>query len=95
MKAQLECIYKGIQEVKGGSFLNTEGQKIEYKTFYKLRFDQIINGLPKETDIRINNELALNTARNFSLYDKVVITFNIVIYSKSKVNIKITDIKKI
>lgn len=95
MKSSLECVYKGIEEYKGGSFLSPDGKEISYNAYYKLRFDQILNGLPKETSIRISKELALNTAKYFTLYDKIVINFNIIIYTSKNIICKITDIKKI
>ena len=95
MTSQLECIYKGIREIKAGEFINTNGEKIKYNEYYKLRFDQIINGLPKETEIKIKKELALNVVKNFNIYDKIVITFNILFYNNNRVIIEVKDIKKI
>lgn len=95
MKATLECVYKGIEEHKAGSFTNADGKEISYNAYYRICFDQIINGLPKETTLKITKELALNSAKYFTLYDKIVITFNIVIYNQAKIVYTINDIKKI
>lgn len=95
MVSQLECIYKGIREIKAGEFLDSNGEKIKYNDSYRLRFDQIINGLPKETEIKVKKELALNIIKNFNIYDKIVITFNIVFYNNNKIIIDVRDIKKI
>lgn len=95
MKTSLECVYKGIKEIKAGSFVNEKGHSIEFPTYYKIRFDQIINGLPKETEFKLNKELALNTAKNLSIYDNIVINFNVVIYTNKNIFLQITDIKKI
>lgn len=94
MVCKQEVVYKGIKETKAGSFINDKGDTINYKESYKIRFDQIIDGLPKETEVKISKEVALNIAANFSLYDKVVIEFNVVIYSEKNVAIKITNISK-
>lgn len=82
MKAQLDCIYKGIREVPKGSFTNEKGENINYNDRYYIRFDQIVKGLPAETEIRVTKEQGLNIARQFTLYDKIIITFNVIIGRK-------------
>ena len=49
MKTAIEALYKGIKETKAGSFINNNGETINYNGSYKLIFDQIINDRPKET----------------------------------------------
>lgn len=95
MVAELECVYKGIKEVPNGSFTNENGEIVNYDKFYKIRFDQIINGLYKETEIKISKDLALNVAKNYKVYDKIIIVFNIVIYNTNKIVLRINNIKKI
>lgn len=95
MICSLECVYKGIKETKAGSFTDDKGNTINYHEFYKIRFDQIINGLPKETECKLSKEIALNTAKNLNLYDKIVINFNIIYYSSNNISISINNIKKI
>ena len=95
MVCELECVYKGIKEIKGGSFINEKGETINYKDTYRIRFDQIIGGLPKETEIKITKELALNIAKNLQIYDKIVINFNIIIYNSKTIRVNIDNIKKI
>ena len=95
MVCSLECVYKGIKEIKGGTFQNDKGQTINYKDSYRIRFDQIIAGLPKETEIKITKELALNLARNLQIYDKIVITFNVIIYNPNTIRINVTNVKKL
>lgn len=95
MVCDLDAVYKGIKEIKGGSFQNENGETINYKDSYRIRFDQTIAGLPKETEIKITKELALNLARNFQLYDKIVITFNVIIYKPNTIRISVNNVKKI
>lgn len=95
MVSELQCIYKGIREVKAGSFQNEKGDTINYKESYRIRFDQTISGLPKETELKITKELALNLAKNFQLYDKIVINFNIIVYNSSSIRININNVRKI
>ena len=95
MICDLECVYKGIKEIKSGTFQNAKGETINYKDSYRIRFDQIISGLPKETEIKITKELALNLARNLQIYDKIVITFNVIIYNPNTIRISVSNVKKI
>lgn len=95
MVSELECVYKGIKEIKAGTFKNENGETINYSDSYRVRFDQIIGGLPKETELKITKELALNLAKNLQIYDKIVINFNIIIYNSNAIRIKINNIKKI
>lgn len=95
MIAKLECVYKGINEHKAGSFTNDEGKTIKFNDFYTIRFDQIIKGLPKETEVKIDKSLALNIAKNFNLYDKIIISFNIIYYNRKNIIITINNIEKI
>lgn len=95
MVCDLECVYKGIKEIKGGTFTNENGETINYKEIYRIRFDQIIAGLPKETETKITKELALNIARNLQIYDKIVITFNVIIYNPNTIRISVNNVKKI
>lgn len=95
MKAELECVYRGIKEIPEGSFTNDKGDIIKYSKHYKINIDQIINGLPVETLLSISQEKALNCAKILTLYDKIVITFNIIIYNKSNITYKIDNIRKL
>ena len=94
MKCAIEAIYKGVKETKAGSFINTQGEKINYNDSYKLFFDQFINGIYKETSLKIKKELAINIIPNFKAYDKIVINLDITIYGNDNISIKIVSIEK-
>lgn len=94
MVCELEAKYKGIKERKAGTFTNEKGQTINYKDGYKLIFDQIINGLPKETEIKITKEIALNLAKNLNIYDNIVIKFSVVYYNANNINISVVSVIK-
>ena len=95
MISRLECVYKGIKEVKAGSFVNSNGQNIEYKGGYKIVFDQVINNIPKETELKIDKNIALNIIPTFKPYDKIVITFDIVVFGNNNISIKINSVEKL
>ena len=94
MKSAIEGIYKGIRETKSGSFINTQGQTINYNGSYKIIFDQFINGFPKETDLKITKEIAMNLMPNCKPYDKIVINLDITIYGNNNISVKVVSIEK-
>lgn len=94
MKSAIEGIYKGIRETKAGSFINTQGQTINYNGSYKIIFDQLINGIPKETDLKITKEIAMNIMPNCKPYDKIVINLDITIYGNNNISVKVVSIEK-
>lgn len=94
MKSAIEGIYKGIRETKAGSFINTQGQTINYNGSYKIIFDQLIDRIPKETDLKITKEIAMNLMPNLKPYDKIVINLDITIYGNNNVSVKVVSIEK-
>lgn len=95
MKTAIQCVYKGVREVKAGSFINSNGEKIEYKNSYKLVVDQLINGIPKETDLKVSREIAINIMPNFKPYDKIVVNLDIIVYSNNNVAVTVVSVEKI
>lgn len=94
MKTAIECIYKGIKETKAGSFVNSYGQTINYNGSYKIVFDQLIKGLPKETELKIAKDIAINLIPNLKAYDRIVINLDITIYGNNNIAVKIVSIEK-
>lgn len=94
MKCSIEGLYKGIRETKAGSFINTQGQKINYNGSYKIIFDQLINGIPRETDLKITKDIAMNIMPNCKPYDKIVINLDITIYGNNNISVKVVSIEK-
>lgn len=94
MKTAIEVIYKGIKEVKAGSFINERGQKVNYNGSYKIIFDQVFNNIPKECSLKISKELATNILPNFKPYDKIVINLDIVIFDNSNISVAINSVEK-
>lgn len=94
MKTAIECLYKGVREVKAGSFVNSDGVKVSYNGSYKILFDQIINGIPKETELKISKDIALNITPNCKPYDKIVINLDITIYGNNNISVKVVSIEK-
>lgn len=94
MKCAIEVVYKGIREIKAGSFINSNGENVNYNGSYKIIFDQNINGMPKETELKLNKETALNILPTCKPYDKIVINLDITIYGNNNVAVKVVSIEK-
>ena len=93
MICELDAKYKGIKEHKAGSFIKN-GKTINYKDGYNLLFDQIIDGLPKETKIKISKEIALNLAKNLNIYDNIVIKFSVIYYNTDNIKFSVISVNK-
>lgn len=94
MKTAIQGVYKGVREVKGGSFIDNNGNTIKYDNFYKIIFDQVVNGMPKETVLKISKDIALNITPVFKPYDNIVINLDIAIYNNRDIVIKVVSIEK-
>ncbi len=94
MVCELEAKYKGIRERKAGSFTSKQGNVINYPDSYMLIFDQIIDGLPKQCEIKITKEIALNLAKNLNIYDNIVIKFSIIYYTAINIKISVVSVIK-
>lgn len=94
MVCELEAKYKGIRECKAGSFTNKDGKLINYKDSYRLVFDQIIDGLPKQCEIKITKEIALNLAKNLNIYDNIVIKFSVIYLTAINIKISVVSVTK-
>lgn len=94
MVCELDAKYKGIREIKAGSFINHDGKTIKYPEGYRLFFDQIVDGLPKQCEIKISKETALNLAKNLNIYDNIVIKFSIIYYTAINIRVSVISVNK-
>lgn len=94
MKTFIEGLYKGVKEIKAGSFVNSNGENISYNGSYKLIFDQNINGIPKETELKISKDIAVNILPNYKPYDKIVINLDVIIYNNNNIAVKVLSVEK-
>ena len=90
----LEAKYKGIREIKAGSFINHDGKTIKYPEGYRLLFDQIVDGLPKQCEIKISKEVALNLVKNLNIYDNIVIKFSVIYLTAINIRISVVSVTK-
>lgn len=94
MKTAIEGLYKGVKEIKAGSFVNSNGENISYNGSYKLIFDQNVNGFPKETELKIPKDIALNILPNYKPYEKIVINLDVTIYNNNNIAVKVISVEK-
>ena len=94
MKCFIDGVYKGVKETKAGSFNDINGNLINYKGSFKIIFDQVINGLPKETELKVDKDIALNISTLCKPYEKIVIQLDITIYGNNNISVKVVSIEK-
>lgn len=91
MKTMLDCVYKGIKEIKAGSFTDVNGKTINYTDSYKIVIDEIVNDRAITRELKIKKELALNISKNYKLYDNICISFDVYFLNNNLVY-KITNV---
>lgn len=91
MKTMLECVYKGIKEIKAGSFTDPNGKVINYPDSYKIVIDEIVNDRAITRELKIKKEIALNLTQNIKLYDKISIALDVYFLNNNLVY-KITNV---
>lgn len=91
MKTMLDCVYKGIKEIKAGSFTDLTGKVINYPDSYKLIIDEVVNDRAITRELRLKKEIAINITSNFKLYDKICIAFDVYFLNNDLVY-KITNV---
>lgn len=91
MKTIFDCVYKGIKEIKAGSFTDSNGKTINYPDSYKLVIDEIVNERAISRELKIKKELALNVAKNYKLYDNICVSFDVYFLNNDLVY-KITNV---
>lgn len=79
----MKCIgtfkFKDLTKREGGSFVNANGERIEYKPCYNLKVDEIsVEGI-NERIFRINveNTQFLNTLSGLKPYDDIKLEFEV------------------
>lgn len=93
MIAKIEnVVYKGIKEIKAGSFTDENGISHQYGDSYKLRYEDIYKGLPTIFEIKCSKEQALNIARMRKINDKITINFNVDLFPNGNMRCTINNI---
>ena len=94
MKCQGKFKYKGFEVKEAGSFVNSQGQKVDYPSRYALKLDEIgAEGVFERVfKVPLENTI-INQLSNKNLYDDVTIEFDIQFTSNGSV--KITPINVI
>lgn len=93
MNAKIEnVVYKGIKEIKAGSFTGEDGVVHQYGDSYKLRYEDIYKGLPTIFEIKCSKEQALNIARMRKIGDKITINFNVDLFPNGNMRCTINNI---
>lgn len=85
MQSRGKFVFKGIEERPGGEFVNDKGQKIKYDSTFQVKVDEFVEGKPEERLFKFkkDNTYLADKFKELSIYDKVLIDFNIDLYKTS------------
>ena len=74
--------FRGLTHVDAGSFINNNGETIQYKEGYKLKVDELTNyGLQERVfKLAADNNL-LPALRQLNVYDDLHLVFDVLVYS--------------
>lgn len=83
MKCKGDFIFRGIERREGGNFVNEKGQTISYKPSYKIKVDEVTDNGVFERVLKVdeNNAQLINDFRVLDIYQKIQITFDVLIYT--------------
>ena len=83
MKCKGEFINRGMERREGGNLITDKGQTISYKPAYKIKVDELTEEGVFERILKIEEDKAqlINDFRVLDIYQKINITFNVVIYN--------------
>ena len=84
MKCKGNFVFKTLTHRNGGSFKNADGNDVNYPSAYILKVDENLdNGEINEHKFKIaeNNTMLLNILKDYEAYQKLIIEFEITLYS--------------
>lgn len=83
MKTKGQFTYKGISHVDAGTFVNAQGQSVDYKGSYKLQVDEITPEGIYERKIKIEEEKLglVQELMKLGAYDVIELEFDVTMYS--------------
>ena len=78
-----KVMYKGIEKREGGTFVNNNGQSIDYNSSYVVKFDEIIENKINERKLKFstNNKKLFDKFNEISPYTPVDITCDVIMGS--------------
>ena len=71
-------IFKSITARDGGEFTNQQGQVIKYQPAFKVKFDELVDGEPKERTINVSQDQVelIKELQSYKPYTTVIFGFD-------------------
>lgn len=94
MKCKGNFVFKTLTHRDGGSFKNADGNEVKYPSAYILKVDETLdNGEINEHKFKINenNTLLLNFLKDLDAYQKIVIEFDITLYT-GRIGLEVSNV---
>ena len=74
--------FRGLTHVEAGSFINKNGETIQYNEGYKLKVDELTNyGLQERVFKLAPDNNLLPVLRQLNVYDDVHLLFDVIVYA--------------
>lgn len=74
--------FRGLNHVDAGTFINNNGEKVQYNESYKLKVDELTNyGLQERVFKLAPDNNLLPTLRQLNVYDDLHLVFDVLVYS--------------
>lgn len=94
MKCQGNFVFKSLIHRPSGTFKNDNGEDVNYPAAYILKVDELLeNGEINERKFKIdvNKTGLINDLRLLDVYQKIVLHFNVTIYT-SRISLELIDV---
>lgn len=94
MKCKSTFVFKTLTLRKAGTFKNSDGVDVDYPAAYILKVDEILDsGDINEHKFKIdtNKTVLINTLKEFESYQKINLTFDIVLY-QNRIGLEVVDV---
>lgn len=94
MKCQGNFVFKTLTHREGGIFKNTDGNEVKYPSAYILKVDEnLSNGEINEHKFKIaeNNTMLLNILKDLQAYQKIVIEFDVTLFT-NRIGLEVVNV---
>ena len=94
MVAASNFIFKGMKKREAGKFTTKEGKEVQYDEAYFLKFDEVKDDaeiFERKVKVDINDIELINKLKNFNLYQRIILYFEINFWKDNTAIIKLVD----
>lgn len=98
MKATGEFVFKSFKERESGSFMTQDGELIEYKAAYILKFDEITNQgevFERKAKVELDDREIIEKLLKINMYQKIILDFKVDFVKDNSARLKLIDVAAI